>query len=62
MVKRVLIVGGGTGGWINAGYLARTLRAQAPGGVPVILLESAGIGIPGLGEGIFPMIRKPCAG
>jgi len=58
MPKRVLIVGGGTAGWITAGYLARTLGAQAPNGVRITLVESADIGILGVGEGTFPTIRK----
>jgi len=56
--KRVLIVGGGTAGWITAGYLARTLGAQNPDGVRITLVESAEIGILGVGEGTFPTIRK----
>jgi flavin-dependent dehydrogenase len=56
--KRVLIVGGGTAGWITAGYLARTLGAQSPDGVRITLVESAEIGILGVGEGTFPTIRK----
>src|SRR3990170_4757380 len=58
MTKRVLIVGGGTAGWITAGYLARTLGAQARDGVRITLVESADIGILGVGEGTFPTIRK----
>ena len=58
MVKRVLIVGGGTAGWITAAYLARTLGAQLPQGVGITLVESADIGIPGLGEGTLPTIRE----
>jgi flavin-dependent dehydrogenase len=58
LVKRVLIVGGGTAGWITAGYLARTLVAQSPQGVRITLVESAEIGIVGVGEGTFPTIRK----
>src|SRR3984893_8490624 len=58
MTKRILIVGGGTAGWITAGYLARTLGAQVPDGVRITLMESADIGILGVGEGTFPTIRK----
>ncbi|HEY0685888.1 MAG TPA: tryptophan halogenase family protein [Steroidobacter sp.] len=58
MIKRVLIVGGGTAGWITAGYLASTLGAQARDGVRITLVESADIGILGVGEGTFPTIRK----
>jgi flavin-dependent dehydrogenase len=58
LTKRVLIVGGGTAGWIAAGYLAQTLGAKAPGGVRLTLIESADIGILGVGEGTFPTIRK----
>ncbi|MDB6100542.1 MAG: tryptophan halogenase [Gammaproteobacteria bacterium] len=58
MTKRILIVGGGTAGWITAGYLARTLGAQARDGVRITLVESADIGILGVGEGTFPTIRK----
>jgi len=57
-VKQLLIVGGGTAGWITAGYLARTLGAKAPGGIAITLVESADIGILGVGEGTFPTIRK----
>ena len=56
-VKRLLIVGGGTAGWITAGYLARTLGAQSPDGLQITLVESADIGILGVGEGTFPSIR-----
>ena len=58
MIKRVLIVGGGTAGWITAAYLARTLGAQLPDGVRITLVESADSGILGLGEGSFPTIRQ----
>lgn len=57
MIKRLLIVGGGTAGWITAGYLARTLGALSPAGIRITLVESADIGILGVGEGTFPSIR-----
>ena len=57
MIKRLLIVGGGTAGWIAAGYLARTLGAHSPDGIQITLVESADIGILGVGEGTFPSIR-----
>lgn len=56
MKKRILIVGGGTAGWITAGYLAKTLGINTA--VEISLIESPDIGILGVGEGTFPTIRK----
>src|SRR5205823_7500411 len=58
MMKRVLIIGGGTAGWLTAGYLARRLGADLPGGAKIQLVESPEIGILGVGEGTFPTIRR----
>lgn len=58
MVKSVLIVGGGTAGWITAGYLAQTLGARAADGIRITLVESPEIAAVGVGEGTFPTIRK----
>src|SRR5277367_1751097 len=57
-MKSVLIVGGGTAGWITAGYLARTLGTQLCDGVRITLVESADIGLQGLGEGTHPSVRQ----
>ncbi|MFL6658303.1 MAG: tryptophan halogenase family protein [Massilia sp.] len=53
----ILIVGGGTAGWLTACFLARTLGARDGAGVRVTLVESPDIGIIGVGEGTFPSIR-----
>ena len=54
----VLIVGGGTAGWLTACFLAQTLGAGgATDGVTITLVESPEIGIIGVGEGTFPSIR-----
>jgi tryptophan halogenase len=58
MVRNVLIIGGGTAGWITAGYLARMLGAHSPAGARITLVESADIGVIGVGEGTFPTIRR----
>jgi flavin-dependent dehydrogenase len=58
MKKQVLIVGGGTAGWLTAGYLAKRLGADLPQGAEVRLVESSAIGILGVGEGTFPTIRS----
>jgi len=49
MRKRILIVGGGTAGWLTAGYLAKRLGADLAGGVSITLVESQDIGILGVG-------------
>ena len=55
-IRHILIVGGGTAGWLTAAFLARTLGTAA-GGTRVTLVESSEIGIIGVGEGTFPSIR-----
>ncbi|OEZ62144.1 flavin-dependent tryptophan halogenase RebH [Duganella sp. HH105] len=65
-VKNILIVGGGTAGWLTAAFLARTLGADADPGaggdsVRITLVESKEIGIIGVGEGTFPSIRGTLA-
>lgn len=58
--QNVLIVGGGTAGWLTACFLAKTLGAKGAG-VKVTLVESPEIGIIGVGEGTFPSIRGTLA-
>jgi tryptophan halogenase len=60
-VKNILIVGGGTAGWLTACFLARTLSAQSAEGIQVTLVESRDIGTVGVGEGTFPSIRGTLA-
>jgi len=55
-VQRILIVGGGTAGWLCAAYLAKAL-----GGIEIRLVESPEVGAIGVGEGSFPSIRATLA-
>jgi tryptophan halogenase len=64
-ITHVLIVGGGTAGWLTACFLAKQLAAREvegdsageSAGVQITLVESPEIGIVGVGEGTFPSIR-----
>jgi 2-polyprenyl-6-methoxyphenol hydroxylase-like FAD-dependent oxidoreductase len=53
-VRSVVIVGGGTAGWMTALTLARSLIER---GVEITLLESPMVGIIGVGEGSTPWLR-----
>src|SRR5436305_11259295 len=55
--RRILIVGGGTAGWLAAAYLAKSLEIFDNRRLEITLLESPDIGIVGVGEGTFPTIR-----
>jgi tryptophan 7-halogenase len=56
--RRILIVGGGTAGWLTAAYLARFLEVADHAQIEITLLESPELGIIGVGEGTFPTIRS----
>ncbi len=60
-LHRILIVGGGTAGWLTANYLASTLHAASQQNLEIALVESPDIGILGVGEGTFPSIRGTLA-
>lgn len=56
--RRILIVGGGTAGWLTAAYLAKALRLAERPHLEITVLESPDIGAVGVGEGTFPTIRS----
>ena len=58
-LKAVVIVGGGTAGWLTAGIIAARHQARMKaGGFSVTLIESPDIKIVGVGEGTWPTMRS----
>lgn len=53
----VVIVGGGSAGWIAAGLIAAHHRTQGDGGISVTLVESPKVPAIGVGEGTWPTMR-----
>jgi len=58
-IRRVVVVGGGTAGWLSACYLAARLDPAA--GITVTLVESPDIASVGVGEGTWPTMRRTLA-
>jgi tryptophan halogenase len=57
-VRRIVIVGGGTAGWLTAGVIAAKHRTRFPAGFSVTLVESPNVPIIGVGEGTWPTLRS----
>ncbi|UTF60298.1 tryptophan halogenase family protein [Gilvimarinus sp. DA14] len=54
MTKKIVIVGGGTAGWLCAGILA----AEFTAGLEITLVESPDVSPLGVGEGTWPTMRS----
>ena len=56
-VRQVVILGGGSAGWIVAATLAAELHGKAPDSPKVTLIESPDMPAIGVGEGTWPSMR-----
>ena len=56
-VTTIVVVGGGTAGWLTAGRIAAQHNVNSGGPVKVMLVESPTIPIIGVGEGTWPTMR-----
>ncbi|NQY35666.1 MAG: tryptophan 7-halogenase [Alteromonadaceae bacterium] len=57
-INNIVIVGGGTAGWLSACNLAKKLNINAENSFNVTLIESPDIPTIGVGEGTWPTMRK----
>ena len=60
-LQRIVIVGGGTAGWLTASLLAREHGGEGPDRVEVTLVESPDVSTIGVGEGTWPTMRATLA-
>jgi tryptophan 7-halogenase len=56
-VRSIVIVGGGTAGWLTAGIIAARHQGDRAEGFSVTLVESPSVPIIGVGEGTWPTLR-----
>ena len=56
-VRKIVIVGGGTAGWLSAGVLASRFQSKPEEGLEVVLIESPDVPTIGVGEGTWPSMR-----
>lgn len=56
-LKKIVILGGGSAGWITAGVIAAEHCANSEAGIQVTLVESPDVAVIGVGEGTWPTMR-----
>ena len=57
-IKRIVIVGAGSAGWITAGILAAEHCTSALSDIKLVLIESPNVATIGVGEGTWPSMRN----
>ncbi|MEP3891617.1 MAG: tryptophan halogenase family protein [Hellea sp.] len=57
-IKSILIVGGGTAGWLSAAIIAAHHRNRPDGALQITLVEASDVPTVGVGEGTWPTIRN----
>ena len=57
-IKSILIVGGGTAGWLSAAIIAAHHRNRPDEALKIILVEASDVPTVGVGEGTWPTIRN----
>ena len=57
-IEHVVIVGGGTSGWMAAGFLTRLFGPDTMKNLKITLIESLEIGTIGVGEATVPTLKK----
>ena len=56
-IRQIVILGGGSAGWLTAAVLAADHATASPGGLQVTLVESPDVATVGVGEGTWPTMR-----
>ena len=57
-IKSVIILGGGTAGWLAANHLAINLKPNIAEGIKITVIESPDAPTIGVGEGTVPLMRN----
>lgn len=57
-IQSIIILGGGTAGWLAANHLAINLKPMDPNGIKITVIESPDTPTIGVGEGTVPLMRN----
>ncbi len=57
LIEHIVILGGGTAGWLTAGILAAEYQARGGSTLQITLIESPDVPTIGVGEGTWPSMR-----